>query len=45
VKDFIVKHQVPASGWYVGNPDVTVRDTRKLEKIGAAVEEFLEKIA
>jgi hypothetical protein len=44
VKDFIVKHQVPASGWYVGNPNVTVRDTRKLEKIGAAVEEFLEKI-
>jgi hypothetical protein len=44
VKDFIVKHQVPASGWYVGNPNVTVRDTRKLETIGAAVEEFLEKI-
>ena len=44
VKDFIVKHQVPASGWYVGNPNLTVRDTRKLEKIGAAVEEFLEKI-
>ena len=43
--DMRVKHQVPASGWYVGNPNVTVRDTRKLEKIGAAVEEFLEKIA
>ena len=45
VKDFIVKHQVPASGWYVGNPNLTVKDTRKLEKIGAAVEEFLERIA
>jgi hypothetical protein len=44
VKDFIVKHQVPAYGWYVANPNLTVRDTRKLEKIGAAVEEFLEKI-
>ena len=44
VKDFIVKHQVPASGWYVGNANLTVKDTRKLEKIGAAVEEFLEKI-
>jgi hypothetical protein len=45
VKDFIVKHQVPAYGWYVANPNLTVRDTRKLEKIGAAVEDFLEKIA
>ena len=44
VKDFIVKHQVPAYGWYVGNPNLTVRDIRKLEKVGAAVEEFLEKI-
>src|SRR6201988_3710966 len=44
VKDFIVKHQVPACGWYVANPNLTVRDTRKLEKIGAAVEAFLEKI-
>ena len=43
--DMRVKHQVPASGWYVANPNLTVRDTRKLENIGAAVEEFLEKIA
>jgi hypothetical protein len=39
VKDFIVKHQITAHGWYVGNPNVTVKDTRRLEKIGAAVEE------
>ena len=44
VKDFIAKHQVPAYGWYVGNPNLTVRDIRKLEKTGAAVEDFLEKI-
>ena len=45
VKDFIVKHQIPAHAWYVGNPNVTVKDTRRLEKIGAAVDEFLDKVA
>jgi len=45
VKDFIVKHQIPAHAWYVGNPNLSVKDTRRLEKIGAAVDEFLDKIA
>jgi hypothetical protein len=45
VKDFIVKHQIPAHAWYVGNPNLTVKDARRLEKIGAAVDEFLDKIA
>src|SRR5262249_23242372 len=44
-KDFNGKHQVPAHAWYVSNPNLTVKDARKLEKIGAAVEEFLDKIA
>jgi hypothetical protein len=45
VKDFIVKHQIPAHAWYVSSPNLTVKDAWKLEKIGAAVEEFLDKIA
>jgi len=45
VKDFIANHQIPAYAWYVGNPKLTVKDTRRLEKIGAAVDEFLDKIA
>jgi hypothetical protein len=44
VKDFIVKHQVPAHFWYVANPDLTVVETRRLETIGKAVDEFLDKI-
>jgi len=44
-KDFIVKHQIPAHAWYVGNPNLSVKDTRRLEKISAAVDEFLDKIA
>jgi len=45
VKDFIAKHQITAHAWYVGNPNLTVKDTRRLEKIGAAVDEFLDKVA
>ena len=44
VKDYIAKYQHTASGWYVALPNVTVRDARRLEKIGAAVDEFLDKV-
>jgi len=40
VKDWIVEHQIPAKGWYVAHPDLTVRDIRRLKNIGKAVEEF-----
>lgn len=44
VKDFIVKHQVQAHFWYVANPNLTVVETRRLEKIGSALDEFLDKV-
>jgi hypothetical protein len=44
VKDWIVKHQIPAEGWYVANPNLTVAETRKLERVGKALDEFLDKI-
>jgi hypothetical protein len=44
VKDFIVKHQVAADAWYVANPNLTVAETRRLERVGKAVEELLDKI-
>jgi hypothetical protein len=44
VKDWIANHQIPAEGWYVASPNLTVAETRKLEKLGAAVEELLDKI-
>ncbi len=43
-KDYLAKHQVTAEGWYVAN-DLTVAETRRLRRIGQAVEEFLDKIA
>ena len=44
VKDWIVKHQIPAEGWYVAHPDLTVAETRRLKRVGKAVEEFLDKL-
>jgi hypothetical protein len=44
VKDWIVKHQIPAEGWYVAHPDLTVRDARRLKHVGKALDEFLDNI-
>jgi hypothetical protein len=45
VKDWIVKHQIPAEGWYVAHPDLTVAETRRLKRSGKALDEFLDKIS
>ncbi|MGW2443880.1 hypothetical protein [Streptomyces sp. NPDC001494] len=45
VKDWIAKYQIPADGWYVANPDLTVAETRRLNRVGHALEEFLDKIS
>jgi hypothetical protein len=44
VKDWIVKHQIPAEGWYVAHPDLTVSESGRLKRVGEAVEQFLDKI-
>ena len=43
-KDYLAKHQYTAEGWYVGNPDLTVAETRRLKRIGEAADEFLDKV-
>src|SRR5262245_28702270 len=45
VKDWIVEHQIPAEGWFVGHPDLTVAETGRLKRVGKAVDEFLDKIS
>ena len=42
-KNYLAKHQVTAEGWFVAN-DLTVAETRRLNRIGKAVDEFLDKI-
>ena len=44
VKDWIVKHQIPAEGWFVAHPDLTVAESARLKRVGDAVEEFLDKV-
>ncbi len=44
VKDFIAKYQHTAEGWYVASPDLTVVDTRSVQKKAAALDEFLDKV-
>ena len=44
VKDWLVQHQVAAEAWYVASPDLTVAETRRLARVGKAVEEFLDKV-
>jgi hypothetical protein len=43
-KDYLVKHQITADGWYVAHPDLTVAEITRLKRIGKAVDEFLDKI-
>ena len=44
-KDYLVKHQITAEGWYVAHPDLTVAEIHRLKRIGKAVDEFLDKVA
>jgi hypothetical protein len=44
VKDYLAKYQITAEGWYVANPDLTVAETRRLKRIGEALDEFLDKV-
>jgi hypothetical protein len=43
-KDYLAKYQITAEGWYVGNPDLTVAETKRLKRLGEAVDEFLDKV-
>src|SRR5215470_2101819 len=44
IKDYLAKFQLTADAWYVANPNLTVAETRRLEKVGKALDEFLDKI-
>jgi hypothetical protein len=45
VRDWIADNQITADAWYVASPNLTVADTKRLEKVGAAVDRFLDEIA
>ena len=43
-KDWIAKHQIAADAWYVNSPNLTAAETRKAERVGKAVDAFLDKV-
>ena len=45
VRDFFAKYQLTADGWYVANPNLTVVEARRLQRVGTALDEFLDKIS
>ncbi len=45
VKDFIASHQINAAGWFVANPQVTVVDVRRYQRMDKAVGEFLDAMS
>jgi hypothetical protein len=44
-KDYFLRYQLTAEGWYVASPSLTVADTRRLERVGQALDEFLDKVS
>ena len=36
-KDYLVKHQITAEGWFVAHPDLTVAESARLKRVGQAV--------
>ena len=43
-KEYLIKHQITAEGWFVAHPDLTVAEIDRLQRIGKAVDELLDKI-
>lgn len=44
-KEYLARYQVSAEGWYVAHPDPTVVETRRLKRVGQALDEFLDKVS
>lgn len=44
-KEYLIKHQITAEGWFVANPDLTLAEIQRLKRIGQAVDELLDKLS
>ena len=44
-KDYLVKHQITADGWFVANPELTLAEIDRLKRIGNAVDQFLDTVS
>jgi hypothetical protein len=39
-----VKYQIPASGWFVAHPNITVAEGNRLKRLDAAVQKFVTEL-
>jgi hypothetical protein len=44
-KDYLVKHQITAEGWFVANPELSLAEIQRQKRVSNAVDELLDKIA
>jgi hypothetical protein len=44
-KDYLVKHQITAEGWFVANPELSLAEIQRQKRISNAVDELLDKIS
>src|ERR1044071_1442288 len=44
-KDYLIKHQITAEGWFVANPELSLADIERHKRVSNAVDEFLDKIS
>lgn len=45
VKDYIADHQIDAAAWFVANPQVTVVDVRRYQRMEQALDTFFDAMA
>ena len=45
VKDYIANHQIDAAAWFVANPQVTVVDVRRYQRMEQALDTFFDAMA
>lgn len=44
-KEYLIKHQITAEGWFVAEPDLTLAEIQKQHRVAEAVDKFLDKIS
>ena len=44
-KDYLIKHQITADGWFVAEPDLSLAEIQRQNRVSKAVDEFLDKIS
>ena len=44
-KDYLIKHQITAEGWFVPNPELTLAQIQRQARVGKILDKFLDEIS